>query len=1253
MTVKGIRFQELLAEIRANFVSFFSIMMFVCLGVGLFLGIHWCGVAQRNASEHAFEADAMHDMEVRFPYGLTEDDVRQMRSIEGVSDVELGYESYAMVSTASDVSTIKIQSLTERIDLPEVKEGRLPARNGEAAILSHMAEAMGLGIGDTVTFDHDVDGGSDDPDGMQALTCDSFVVVGIVEHPAYLSTVESSFGLAPTGSGVINGAAFVCEEAFSAEAFANAHPCAYVRCDALRGLDTFDRSYREASRTVIDELAALGSVRAGERYDTIRADAQAQIDEGSAEVKDAEALIEQAAADIRDGEREIASGEQQLSDGRQQLDEGAQQLADGERQLSDGEQQLAGGERQLADGEQQLAEGERQLVAGEGELARNKQELEQKGEELEAAQAAYDEKDAELTGYEELFPQAQATFELVRPDYDESMEAYRLLKRLRRTLGTQLDALEEAIAAYQEVADDPEASDEEKDAAWETVQARYDDVATTHGQASEAYASLVSSTRRINAVLGTSFEMADTLPELAELTRDDPTAALDSGREAECAISDATDQVEGMQVQDASGNNYAYTDIPGGLARAQKELSASRAALIDKKQQLDDAWARYYAAEEQVGAAEERVAQARQELEAGRRELSSKHAELAEARELLAAKRSEFEAAVATYQEKREAYERGLVSLEQAKEDLEEAKLTLKEKSGELETAKRQLEEAIAELDGMKRYEWVILSRLENGGVSGINTMLYVIGNVRWAMAMLFVLVGLFVCYAALMRLVNDEVVQIGTKKAVGFTAGEIARSYLAFSALAVAGGTLLAAVVSTLIVQGILNPAVSRSLVLPQAAPHFDLVQLLLGGGIELVLILLSTWTAIRSMLKDNALVLLGGGRKTTGKAHFYERTRLWNRLSLYMQTVINNCITDKRRMAATIIGVMGCTSLIVTAVTLSDNVSRSFDRHYSQVFGFDTRVFLDEDAPDAVQDARAVLAGQGCDSAALRYEILRIRKQDGSQNAMALNIPVDMEEFDRFYRLTMLEGKKDLQGNGLMVSVTFASHNGVSVGDTLELIDAYGVSHPFEVTGIYDFYLLCNECVLSAQAYRDAFGTEPVPNMLAAQLGSADRSQVGARLAQVEGYEATKDEYSVSHYAYGEFESVLKSVLLIYLGLSCLMAVIVLLNLDIVYVEERKRELIVLMINGFSVRDAKAYVLYDSLVLNALGIVLGVLFGMVMGAVSVRALEPPNGWFIKAPSLLAVLVGAAGAAVLSVAMLLYALRRIPRYDLTDISRF
>ena len=134
--MKNIKLVELLSEIKANLVAFVSIAMFVCLGIGLFLGIQWGGEAISIAAEETFEEGQLHDIEAQFPYGFTKDDLAALADVEGVTDVEPGYASYGSMLDGSASYVIKVQSLTQRIDTPKLVAGELPRKANEVAMLA-------------------------------------------------------------------------------------------------------------------------------------------------------------------------------------------------------------------------------------------------------------------------------------------------------------------------------------------------------------------------------------------------------------------------------------------------------------------------------------------------------------------------------------------------------------------------------------------------------------------------------------------------------------------------------------------------------------------------------------------------------------------------------------------------------------------------------------------------------------------------------------------------------------------------------------------------------------------------------------------------------------------------------------------------------------------------------------------------------------------------------------------------------------
>ena len=212
--------------------------------------------------------------------------------------------------------------------------------------------------------------------------------------------------------------------------------------------------------------------------------------------------------------------------------------------------------------------------------------------------------------------------------------------------------------------------------------------------------------------------------------------------------------------------------------------------------------------------------------------------------------------------------------------------------------------------------------------------------------------------YSAVGRIVNEQVTQIGTKKALGLRSREITLSFLAYSGMAVIVGALVGVVAGVIVVEGIISQALSSQFLFAGYPPYIGIPLAIAITAIELVLVLIATWIACRSILKKHAVELLRGKQPPKSVTRFYEKWKIWDKLPLLTQTMVNNCVNDKRRMFSTIVGVAGCAALIVTAITLNDDVLASYDKHYEDVYGFNGIVYVDAKVEGSAEDS-GCLAG------------------------------------------------------------------------------------------------------------------------------------------------------------------------------------------------------------------------------------------------------------------------------------------------------
>ena len=313
-------------------MSFFAIMLFVVLSVGVFSGISWTSPALMGAADSLYDEGNLYDVEVQFPNGLTEEDMEKLMAVDGVDEIDTSFTSLQMLQNNGKDYVTKIMSLMDNINRPINVDGTLPQKAGEIALNRLWAQGQNVKVGDAITFKHDA--GKGDEDGMTYLTCDTFTVTALVDSPAYVSYNLSSYGFANIGSGYIQCLAFVTTESFDSSAYPG-YVQAYIRSDSLRGLGTADTEYKEKVQALSDDITELGNSLAEERYGGIMSQAQQKIGEAEETLADAKEKIEKGGEQIKEGKKALKEGKAEYKSNKKKLDEGYAKLTAGQKEYND------------------------------------------------------------------------------------------------------------------------------------------------------------------------------------------------------------------------------------------------------------------------------------------------------------------------------------------------------------------------------------------------------------------------------------------------------------------------------------------------------------------------------------------------------------------------------------------------------------------------------------------------------------------------------------------------------------------------------------------------------------------------------------------------------------------------------------------------------------------------------------------------------------------------------------------------------
>ena len=190
-----------------------------------------------------------------------------------------------------------------------------------------------------------------------------------------------------------------------------------------------------------------------------------------------------------------------------------------------------------------------------------------------------------------------------------------------------------------------------------------------------------------------------------------------------------------------------------------------------------------------------------------------------------------------------------------------------------------------------------------------------------------------------------------------------------------------------------------------------------------------------------------------------------------------------------------------------------------------------------------------------------------------------------------------------------------------------------------------------MDKETYKNCFGEETKNNSFIINTKGKDVERLKEKLNTVEGFKAYSDYYEITSKSYQAFASISKAMVGVYTVLSVAMVFLVLLNLLMLFINEKKRELIVLMINGFTVKQAKKYIYSDTIFLTVIANALGCVFGSVMGNLSIKSFESESTVFIHRIDSLACLIGVACSVIMTFIVSMIALKKIDKFRLSDIN--
>jgi len=857
------------------------------------------------------------------------------------------------------------------------------------------------------------------------------------------------------------------------------------------------------------------------------------------------------------------------NDALEAYDEGLQEYQDGLLEFQDGKRQAM---RELEEARQQLLDGQAEIDSGRELLEEGQKQL--------------------LEGKETIGSNTVA------------------ISRARRTL------MEEKAKAYKEISDNSN-----------VLLENYKTVSENLTQVNSGLLQINSGLEQINAAIpqleaaaasvDSVVAMMDTMLEVmdvgiklaeAELQKAKLEGTVDpetiASLEAELANLRSEKESYEQQKQQIAASKGELNQQLQDLYATKAQLDAQKAELQSAKDQLDAAMLQIEDGflQLQIGQAqaEKEFAAAEFQLESGQVELDKASLELQIKQQELDDALKELEKAEAELADGWKEYYKGR---EEALFELAEAELELLEGQVALKKAKKTIDE-------FTDPDVYALTRNTNASYISLESNASIVEGISAVFPAFFLLIAALVCITTMTRMVEEERTQIGTLKALGYSNWAIISKYIYYAGSAAIMGCGFGVLVGSVIFPIILWNAYNIILnITPNIVLQVDWPLCMLVVIAYTSVTLLVTWYCCRMSLREVPAELIRPKPPTSGKKIFLEYLPFWHRISFLNKVMLRNIFRYKQRLLMMLIGIGGCTALLVTGFGVRDSIVDIVDYQFEEVTLYDMEVrFAEGMSDDEQQDFREQISRYVDKIGFAHQSSVELHFNGQSRDIVLIASNNEMEQFMDFH-----QGETALsmpEKGGALLSVGAAQKMGISVGDRISVKDTDMRNLDLVVTGIYDNHV-SNFVIISPDTITEQWNEVPEKQM--AYISVKATQDVHYASTRVQNYDGVMNVTVSDDMAeqVGSMLSALDLVVVTVVVCAGLLAVTVLYNLTNINITERIREIATIKVLGFRATESALYVFKENLLLSAMGAFFGLFGGYALLTFVMSQIKVDMVWF------------------------------------------
>lgn len=533
--------------------------------------------------------------------------------------------------------------------------------------------------------------------------------------------------------------------------------------------------------------------------------------------------------------------------------------------------------------------------------------------------------------------------------------------------------------------------------------------------------------------------------------------------------------------------------------------------------------------------------------------------------------------------------------------------------------------------------EWYVLDIDSNAGFYQYEQDTERIDNVAKVFPLVFFIVAVLICLTTMTRMVEEERSQIGTLKSLGYKDSAIMFKYILYATLATIIGSIIGVVIGYRLLPELCFEMYKNMYRLGDIKLSYYASLTFQGMIIALLCTLGATIYTCRKTLKESSANLLRPVAPAAGKRVLLERIPIiWNHLSFSHKVTVRNVFRYKKRFLMTIIGIAGCTGLILAGFGLKDCIVKMVPHQYEEIFSYQAKIALNEEKTNEtinkIKENKKIK-----DILEVQEEAVTIDNKDTNQS---VTLVIPKEDPDGFIKLQDRKTNEHYNlNNGIIITEKLANLLEVEENDILKFTGTD--KYEKKIAHITENYLFHYIYLPKSEYQEDEYNTVLVKTK---NMTEKEEKEFASKLKEIPGVSSITFTSSTRHIFDDTMDNFAYVSLILIVSAGAL-AFVVLYNLSSVNISERRRELATIKVLGFYDKEVYQYINRENTILTLIGILLGLGIGNILTMYIIKTCEIDMLMFdptiALASYIYAILITAAFAILVNV-ILYFSLKKI-----------